>query len=207
MRPPSSELTSRIVLLSCSPAFVAKGRQHPPTAQVQKAGFGDPLQNGVQRPGLSGVGAAEDHHAALFLDVRVQRSSISIHVDQQLASSQADNVIPVAPGVLEGMFQGSAGLPGATAVAGSGDDHRVGKIFRLGVDGGQPPVSVGQKEGLVVASKGAGADRLVLGTGKVVQPPSLPASAFVGGMVEVVAKGGVEGAVGGPAGSSGQLPG
>ena len=98
-------------------------------------------------------------------------------------------------------------MPGPAAVAGSGDDHRVGRIFRLGVDGGQPPVSVGQKEGLVVASEGAGADRLALGAGKVVQPPSLPASAFVGGMVEVAAEGGVEGAVGGTARSPRQLPG
>ena len=189
------------------PAFVAQGRQHPPAAQVQKAGFGDPVQDGVQFPDLSGVGAADYHHAALFLDVRVQRSSVSIHVGQQLASAQADDVVPVAPSLFEGMFQGSAGLPGPAAVAGSGDDHRVGRIFRLGVDGGQPPVSVGQKEGPVVAPEGAGADRLTLGAGKVVQPLSPPASAFVGGMVEVVAKGGVEGAVGRPAHSSGQLPG
>ena len=69
-------------------------------------------------------------------------------------------------------------------------------------------MSVGQKDVLVVASEGGGADRLVLpGAGKVVQLPSLPASAFVGGMVEVTAEGGVDGTVAGPADSPRQLPG
>ena len=190
------------------PAFVAKGRQHPPAAQVQEAGFGDPGHDGVRLPGLSAVGAAEDHHAALFLDVRVPRSAVSIQVSQQLTSAQADDVIAVAPGFLEGVFQGIAGLPGPAAVAGSGDDIRVGGVLRLGVDGEQPPVSVGQKDVLVVASEGGGADRLaLLGAGKVVQLPSLPASSFVGGVVEVAAEGGVNGAVARPADSPRQLPG